>query len=70
MAAELAFGLKPIPFVEGFREAEKLPSLNTWIRYLSRFGGEHGLSLLRRTVLGLKRLVTSLDQFHETKVYS
>jgi len=33
--------------------SEKLPSLNTWIRYLSQCGGERGLFLLRRTVLSL-----------------
>jgi hypothetical protein len=33
--------------------SEKLPSLNTWIRYLSQCGGERGLFLLRRTVLFL-----------------
>src|SRR5208283_3638985 len=33
--------------------SEELPSLNTWIRYLSQCGGERGLFLLRRTVLFL-----------------
>ena len=33
--------------------SEKLPSLNTWIRYLSQYGGERGLFPLRRTVLRL-----------------
>ena len=36
--------------------SEKLPSLNTWIRYLSQCGGERGLFLLRRTVLGSPRV--------------
>src|SRR5271157_6066427 len=41
--------------------SEKLPSLNTWIRYLSQCGGERGLFLLRRTVLFLApcRLIVS-----------
>src|SRR5271157_5107314 len=40
--------------------SEKLPSLNTWIRYLSQYGGERGLFLLRRTVLGLSRAAQPL----------
>src|SRR5271157_5392879 len=43
--------------------SEKLPSLNTWIRYLSQCGGERGLFLLRRTVLPLQSLTRLLARW-------
>ncbi|MGA2706180.1 MAG: hypothetical protein ABSH35_34535, partial [Isosphaeraceae bacterium] len=45
--------------------SEKLPSLNTWIRYLSQYGGERGLFLLRRTVLGVSLFSQGLNRYSQ-----